>query len=62
MDMAKELSLGLDSFVFVDDNPAEREAVRRLCPEVTVVELPKDPATLCRLPAPRRRASSAMAS
>lgn len=44
MDMAKELNLGLDSFVFVDDNPAEREAVRRLCPEVTVVELPKDPA------------------
>jgi FkbH-like protein len=44
IDMAKELSLGLDSFVFVDDNPAEREAVRRLCPDVTVVELPKDPA------------------
>ncbi len=44
IDMAKELNLGLDSFVFLDDNPAEREAVRRGCPDVTVVELPKDPA------------------
>ncbi len=43
-EMAKELNLGLDSFVFLDDNPAEREAVRRGCPDVTVVELPKDPA------------------
>jgi FkbH-like protein len=42
--MAKELSLGLDSFVFVDDNPAECHLVRRELPEVTVIELPKEPA------------------
>ncbi len=41
--MAEELNLGLDSFVFVDDNPAERAHMRAACPEVTVVELPADP-------------------
>jgi FkbH-like protein len=35
--LAKELSLGLDSFVFVDDNPVECEAVRQQLPEVAVV-------------------------
>ena len=41
--VAENLDLGLDSFVFVDDNPAEREIVRQLLPEVEVVELPSDP-------------------
>ena len=39
-ELATELSLGLDSFVFVDDNPVECEAVRRSLPEVAVVEAP----------------------
>jgi FkbH-like protein len=38
------LGVGADSLVFVDDNPAEREAVRRLMPEVDVITLPRDPA------------------
>jgi len=38
------LSLGLESMVFLDDNPAERMQVRRELPEVAVPELPKDPA------------------
>ncbi|HEX6969192.1 MAG TPA: HAD-IIIC family phosphatase [Micromonosporaceae bacterium] len=42
--MAEELNIGLDSMVFVDDNPVERELMRRLAPEVTTVELPADPA------------------
>jgi len=42
--IAEALRLGLDSFVFVDDNPAEREAIRQALPEVEVVELPEDPA------------------
>lgn len=42
--IAKTLQLGLDSFVFVDDNPAEREHIRQALPEVSVVELPEDPA------------------
>jgi FkbH-like protein len=41
--IAKTLNLGLDSFVFVDDNPAERALVRRLLPEVAVPDLPEDP-------------------
>jgi FkbH-like protein len=40
--IAKELNLGLDSLVFVDDNPAERAVVRQLVPEVAVPELPAD--------------------
>ena len=34
--MAEELSLGVDSFVFVDDNPAEREIVEKQLPGVAV--------------------------
>lgn len=43
--IADELNLGLDSFIFVDDNPAECEAVRRALPQVEVIELPTDPST-----------------
>jgi len=43
-DLAVELNLGLDSFVFLDDNPAERDWVRKALPEVEVVNLPEDPA------------------
>jgi len=42
--MSEKLSLGLDSFVFLDDNPAERMQVRRELPSVAVPELPDDPA------------------
>ena len=42
--MAAELQLGLDSFVFVDDNPAEIEIVRQFAPEVTTILLGSDPA------------------
>jgi len=41
--MAVELNLGLDSFVFVDDNPAEIEIVRQFAPEVTTILLGPDP-------------------
>jgi len=34
--IAKELNLGVDSFVFVDDNPAERAIVEAQLPEVAV--------------------------
>lgn len=37
------LNIGMDSMVFLDDNPFEREAVRTLLPEVTVPELPEAP-------------------
>ena len=41
--IAEGLNLGLDSFVFFDDNPAERELIRQALPEVEVVEVPPDP-------------------
>lgn len=40
----KTLNIGMDSLVFIDDNPFERQAVRSLIPEVCVPELPEDPA------------------
>lgn len=42
--VAKTLDIGLDSLVFVDDNPFEREQVRRELPLVAVPELPPEPA------------------
>src|SRR5580704_10338359 len=42
--IADELSLGLESLVFLDDNPAERRLVRDMLPEVAVPELPDDAA------------------
>ena len=39
-ELAQELSLALDSFVFVDDNPMECEAIRLQLPEVAVIEAP----------------------
>lgn len=42
--IAKTLSLGLESIVFFDDNPAERMQVRNELPEVAVPELPDNPA------------------
>jgi len=46
--IAEELSLGLDSLVFLDDNPVERGLVRRLLPQVAVPELPEEPAYYAR--------------
>lgn len=37
--IAKNLNIGTDSLVFVDDNPAEREQVHQLLPEVAVPEI-----------------------
>ena len=42
-ELADELDLGLDAFVFLDDNPVERDWVRQALPEVLVPELPADP-------------------
>lgn len=40
--IASELNIGLDSFVFLDDNPAERELVRSQLPMVSVPEVGSD--------------------
>lgn len=38
------LNIGFDSMVFLDDNPFERNMVKESLPELTVPELPEDPA------------------
>ena len=38
-EIADDLSLGTDSFVFVDDSPAEREIVKKQLPEVDTPEI-----------------------
>lgn len=38
------LNIGFDSMVFLDDNPFERNLVRENLPQVTIPELPEDPA------------------
>lgn len=38
------LNIGMDSIVFLDDNPFERNLVRQSLPQVEVPELPQDPA------------------
>ena len=42
-EIAQELNIGLDSFVFLDDNPVERDLVKTLLPMVVVPEMPTDP-------------------
>lgn len=37
--IAKEINIGEDSLVFIDDNPAEREIIRQSLPAVTVPEV-----------------------
>ena len=40
--VAEELNLGVDAFVFVDDNPAERLEMQAKLPEVTVAAFPSN--------------------
>jgi len=45
-EIAAELNIGLDSLAFLDDNPRERHSVRVQLPEVAVLEVPDNPASL----------------
>ena len=40
----ESLNIGLDSIVFIDDNPFERNLVKQMMPEITVPDMPEDPA------------------
>jgi len=44
-EMAQELNLGLNSFIFLDDNPLEASEVIKNAPEVLSIPLPKNPNT-----------------
>lgn len=43
LEIVQELNIGLDSVVFIDDNPAERSRVSEALPEVYVPQWPLDP-------------------
>ena len=41
--IVKQLNIGLDSVVFIDDNPRERELIKTSLPEVIVPNFPQEP-------------------
>ena len=41
--IAEEISISLDSLVFIDDDKLNREMVRNVLPEILIVDLPEDP-------------------
>jgi FkbH-like protein len=43
IELAKEINIGLDSMVFLDDNPREREQMKQSLPQVLVVDMPSSP-------------------
>jgi FkbH-like protein len=43
VEIAEELQVGLDTLVFLDNDPRERDLVRTRLPEVTVIDLPESP-------------------
>jgi len=43
-EIANQLNIGIDSIVFFDDNPFERDIVKQFIPEVEVIDVPEDPA------------------
>ena len=47
-EIARQLNIGLEHMVFVDDNPAECAEVARSLPQVTAITLPKQPENFVR--------------
>jgi FkbH-like protein len=41
--IANEINIGIDSMVFIDDNPAERDLMRQMLPDVYTIEMPSNP-------------------
>lgn len=44
-EISKELNLGTESFVFIDDDPVNRELIHQQFPEIFTPEIPNDPST-----------------
>lgn len=42
-EISNELNIGLDSLVFFDDDPINRELIKKTMPEVTTPDMPHDP-------------------
>ena len=47
VELAEELNIGLDSMVFIDDSPQERERMKQALPQVLVLDLPRSPFHYC---------------
>lgn len=47
-EITKELNIGTDALVYIDDNPVECAEVREMRPEVSVIEMSGDPAYFIR--------------
>lgn len=45
-ELSEALNVGIESFVFLDDSPVECGLVRESLPEVTVLQVPEDPAAI----------------
>jgi len=48
--LSQQLSLGLESFVFIDDSPIECAEVEAACPGVLVLQLPENPEDILKFP------------
>jgi len=48
IEIAKELNVGLESLVYIDDDKRNRQLMREMLPRVLVLELPEDPALYLR--------------
>jgi FkbH-like protein len=48
-EISNELNIGLDSIVYFDDDPVNRELLRMSIPEINTIELPKDPSTYAQI-------------
>ena len=46
--IAEQINIGLDTIVFIDDNPAERQMMRQSLPQVETLEMPADPSLFAR--------------
>lgn len=42
-EISKDLNFGMENFVFFDDDPVNRELIKTNLPQVTTIDLPKDP-------------------
>ena len=44
-ELVKEINIGMESIVFIDDDPVNRELIKSSLPEILVLDIPNDPST-----------------
>ena len=48
-ELVKEINIGLDSVIFIDDDPVNRELIKSSIPEILVVDILDDPSTYAQI-------------